>query len=59
MRAYGILRNFVLFFWDFNGGSSPKEDLQMIALKSEEKMMRSVHVGDFLLMMNAHVLQRY
>ena len=37
-----MLRNFVLFFWDFNGGSSRKEDLQMVLLKSVEKMMENV-----------------
>ena len=43
---HSTLRNFVSFFRDFNGGSSKKEDLQMVALKSEEKMMESVRGGD-------------
>ena len=34
-----ILRNFISFFRDFNGGSSRKEHLQMLVLKSKEKTM--------------------
>ena len=33
-----ILRNFISFFWDFNGGSTRKDHLQMLVLKSKEKM---------------------
>ena len=36
-----LLRNFILFFKDFNGRSTRKEYLQMILLKSKEKMMRN------------------
>ena len=39
---YFILLNFVLFFWDFNGSSSKKENLKMFVLKSEEKMIENV-----------------
>ena len=35
-----------LFFGDFNGGSSRKEDLQMLVLKPEEKMMENVRSSD-------------
>ena len=35
-----------LLFWDFNGSSSKKEDLQMVVLKFEEKMMENVRGGD-------------
>ena len=41
-----ILRNFVLFFWDFNRGSSKKEDLQMVVLKSGGEMIENVRGGD-------------
>ena len=34
--VYFTLRNFELFFWDFNGGKSKREDLQMVVMKSEE-----------------------
>ena len=37
--VYFILRNFVLFFWDFNGGMSKREDLQMVVMKSEENTL--------------------
>ena len=43
---YFILRNFVLFLWGFNGGNSKKEDLQMVLLKSEEKMVENIRGGD-------------
>ena len=43
---YFILRTFELFFWNFNGGSSKKKDLQMVLLKSEEKMVENVRGGD-------------
>ena len=36
-----ILRNFTVF-WDFNRSSSRKENLQMLLLKSEEKIMENV-----------------
>ena len=32
-----MLRNFISFFWDFNGGSFRKQHLQMLVLKSKEK----------------------
>ena len=32
-----ILRNFISFFWDFNGGSTRKGHLQILVLKSKEK----------------------
>ena len=32
-----ILRNFISFFWDFNGGSTRKDHLQILVLKSKEK----------------------
>ena len=35
-QFYGISYH---FFWDFNGGNSRKEHLQMIVLKYKEKMM--------------------
>ena len=41
-----ILRNFTLFFWDFNKSSSRKKDLQMCLLKPEEKMMKNVQDTD-------------
>ena len=41
-----ILRNFVLFFWIFNGGNGEKEDLQIVGLKSEEKMIGNVRGND-------------
>ena len=41
-----ILRNFVLVFCDFNGGKWKKKDLQMVVLKSDEKMMENVCAGD-------------
>ena len=42
-----ILRNlFVLFFRDFNWRSNRKEYLQMLLLKSEEKMMENVYGSD-------------
>ena len=41
-----ILRNFLLVFWDFKGGKWKKKDLQMVVLKSEEKMMENVRAGD-------------
>ena len=41
-----ILRNFVLFFWIFNGGSGEKEDLQMVGLKSGEKMIEIILGSD-------------
>ena len=47
---YLILRNFISFFWDFNGGSTRKDHLQILELKSKEK-----NDG----MMKAHALQRY
>ena len=31
-----ILQNFILHFWDFNGGTSKKEDLQMAVLKEND-----------------------
>ena len=34
-----ILRNFISFFWDFNGGSTRKEHLHILVLKSKQKMM--------------------
>ena len=34
---YLILRNFISFFWDFNGGSTRKGHLQILVLKSKEK----------------------
>ena len=34
-----ILRNFISFFWDFNGGSTKKEHLQILILTSKGKMM--------------------
>ena len=40
------LRNFVLFFWDFNGRSNRKENLQMLLLKSEEKLMKNFRGSD-------------
>ena len=42
-----ILWNFVLFFWDFNGGSSKKEDLQIVLLNYEEKIMKNVRGGEY------------
>ena len=36
-----ILQNFTVF-WDFNRSSSRKENLQMLLLKSEEKIMENV-----------------
>ena len=39
-----MLRNFVLFFWDFNWSSHRKEDLQML-LKMLE-MMENVRGSD-------------
>ena len=40
--------NFVLFYWDFNGNSSRKEDFQILVLKSEEKWWKmSVVVTSF------------
>ena len=50
-RVYRYLFNFQLcfmelFFGDFNGGSSRKEDLQMLVLKPEEKMMENVRGSD-------------
>ena len=33
----------MLFFWDFNERSSKKKDLQMVVLKSEEKVMENGH----------------
>ena len=41
-----ILRNFALFFWDFNGSSSGKEDAQMLVMKYGEKMMENVRDSD-------------
>ena len=42
-----ILWNFVLFFRDFNGGSSKKEDLQIVLLNYEEKIMKNVSGGEY------------
>ena len=41
-----VLRNFALFFWDFNGSSSGKEDAQMLVMKYGEKMMENVRDSD-------------
>ena len=41
-----ILRNFALFFWDLNNGSSKNEDFQIGVMKSEEKMMANVRGSD-------------
>ena len=38
-KSFLILRNFISLFWDFNRGSTRKEHLQMLVLKSKEKMM--------------------
>ena len=40
-----ILQNFTVF-WDFNRSSSRKENLQMLLLKSEEKIMENVSGSD-------------
>ena len=32
-----MLQNFISFSWDYNGGSTRKEHLQMLVLKSKEK----------------------
>ena len=37
-----ISRNSILFSWDFKECSTPKEDLEIVVLKSEEKMMENV-----------------
>ena len=42
-----ILQNFTVF-WDFNRSSSRKENLQMLLLKSEEKIMENVCGSDQL-----------
>ena len=41
-----ILQNFILYFWDFNGRSTRKEDLQMLVLESKEKIMENFCGGE-------------